>query len=108
MQREVLYVAAAMSLFAARAFAQCPADPAPTGAIVEPGQAFQVREYAFLHSSTNQQGFPAHEKTAAGLFWNPAGSFSTTIPRVYGAFSSAVIVNNPSNIFPTNVFIDYF
>jgi hypothetical protein len=80
----------------------------PTGPIDEPGQSFSVREYAFVHSSTNLQGAPAHEKTAAGLFWHPNGMFSTSIPAVYRAFSSAVIVNNPSNTIPTNVFIDYF
>jgi hypothetical protein len=108
MRKDVLCLAVAAPLFFARAWAQCPPDPAPTGPIVEPGQAFDVREYAFVHSSTNLQGYPAHEKTAAGLFWHPTGTFSTTIPNVYRAFSSAVVVNNPSNVQPTTVFIDYF
>jgi hypothetical protein len=108
MRSDVLCMAAVVSLCAAPALAQCPADPAPTGMIDEPGQNFEVREYAFVHSSTNLQGYPVHEKTAAGLFWNPPGMFSTTIPNVYRAFSSAVVVNNPSNAIPTTVFIDYF
>src|SRR5262245_16602045 len=65
MRNNVLGMAAALPLFFARAWAQCPPDPTPTGPIVEPGQAFDPREYAYVHSSTNLQGYPAHEKTAA-------------------------------------------
>jgi hypothetical protein len=108
MRNQVVCVAATACLLAGRTLAQCPPDPTPTGPIDEPGQVFDVREYAFVHSSTNLQGYPAHEKTAAGLFWNPPGTFGTTIPNVYRAFSSAVTVNNPSNTMPTRVFIDYF
>ena len=78
------------------AAAQCQPDPMPTGPSVSPADNFSVAEYAFVHSSTNLQGRPALRKTAAGLFWNPAGSFGTGIARAFGGFSSAVVVNNPS------------
>src|SRR5262245_25577493 len=95
----------AVCLISAGAWAQCPPDPLPTGPSVEPGQAMSVQEYAFVHSSTNLQGYPAYEKTAPGLFWNPRSDFGSGIPRIYGGFSSAVIVNNPFNSISTNVVI---
>ncbi len=85
-----------------------PVDFPPTGQTVSPSNAFNEDEYAWCHSSTNLQGAPAYEKTAASLFFNPPGALGTGVPRAFGAFSSAVVVNNPSNAFATNVTIDYF
>lgn len=89
------------------ALAQCPSDPSPTGPNISPANAFSPSEYAFVNASTNLQSNPAYSKTAAGLFWNPPGSFGTGINRAFGAFSSAVIVNNPDPLNPTVVTIDY-
>lgn len=92
---------------AAPALAQCGADPVPFGATVSPSDSFSVKEYAFAHSSTNLQGNPAYRKTAAGLFWNPAGAFGTGVPRAFGAFSSAIVVNNPDPNRGTTIRIKY-
>ena len=101
-------IAALLALtLASGAAAQCPPDPPPIGPNISPANAFSPSEYAFVNSSTNLQSQPAYTKTAAGLFWNPLGSFGTGINRAFGAFSSAVIVNNPDPLNPTVVTIDY-
>jgi len=86
----------------------CNADPIPSGANESPSNGFSIGEYAFVHSSTNLQAEPAYRKLAAGLFWNPADEFGTGVPRAFGAFSSAVIVNNPDPVNPTVVEIQFY
>ena len=110
-------IAALLALtLASGAAAQCPPgppptacepDPIPSGANESPSNNFSIGEYAFVHSSTNLQAEPAHMKFAAGLFWNPAGEFGTGVPRAFGAFSSAIIVNNPSPASNAVVRIEY-
>jgi hypothetical protein len=88
--------------------AQCDPHPTPAGPHDSPSSAFSVKEYAFVHSSSNLQSRAAHTLTAAGLFWHPTDSFGTGFPRAFGAFSSAIVVNNPDPSRPTRVVIEYF
>lgn len=96
------------TLVGREASAQCGNDPVPSGVTESPANAFSVGEYAFVHSSTNLQGRAAFRKIAAGLFWNPVDDFGTGVPRAFGAFSSAVIVNNPDPVNSTTVEIRYY
>jgi hypothetical protein len=94
---------------AARAQSLCPPDPAPSGDHRSPSDAItNVGEYAFAHSSTRLQAHPERDKVAAGLFWNPPGAFGTGIQRALGAFSSALVVNNPDPDVAVSVDIRFF
>jgi hypothetical protein len=100
-----------LAVLAARsAMAQtfCPPIDFPAlGPTDSPSNGFSIDEYSWCHSSTNLQGYPAYVKTAASLFYNPPGDLGTGVPQAFGAFSSAVIVNNPHNQLPTHVRIEY-
>lgn len=106
----LIAVSAALGFGQSAAVAQCDPDPAPSGPNVSPSNEidFSVKEYAYLHSSCILQSIRASELTAAGLFWNPTGQFGTGVPRAFGAFSSAVVVNNPDPSRSTQVEIEYF
>ncbi len=78
-----------------------PPDPVPTGVSDTPASSLDPAEYAFMHSDTHLQGLPATEKFAPGLFYNPSNF------PFFAGFSSAVVVNNPSETNWLSFVIDY-
>lgn len=92
-----------------------PVDPVPVPCLIEaqsPSTGVTDRpandyltptaDHAYLHSGTNLQGAPAHEKFAAGLFWFPPA------PAEIASFQSVVVVTNPIPGTPANVTVDFF
>lgn len=73
------------------------APPVPSGAIWRPNVNYtdhtSHRDYLWMHSSTNLQGYATTEKFAPCLFYNPTDS---DIRAQLGRFRSALVLNNPS------------
>ena len=95
---------------------QCPSDPTPTGhsgkpalfpqfqlnqGVGTPPPEFAVEEYAFMTSGTHNQGLPSYTKWAPLIFAQPPGS-------PFYDFSSALVVNNPSNVNGVFVTVQYY